>query len=404
MSVKVEVITDAETTEPAATYEIADAKDSENQMSAKVLSAISAMAMGFIFGFLFEKSHCYEPTSIRGQFIFKKWIMIKMFMGAVTGACLMFTTMSVATPKLFEKVRDAFPPPQRGFVSGGILGGVLLGFGMVIAGACPGMVIPQVGTLLPNSHITMAGGIVGALTFGLVEPYVQPFLHKGIQCTQDKNAFLDVKLGKPFPLMCLALGAVCAAVCVLLEIVVPFGNETLTSPDGVGVFEQKAWAPSLCGLFLGCLQLPCGLCCQDSLGSSTAYQVVSAQWLHLMPQTVQSRYEYLNNFKSGIGVWWQVFYIGLAVLGSYASGALSDSIPTSAAGVSAPSAFIGGFLMLFGSRFGGGCTSGHGISGMPLLHSLSIVGVCAMFGSAIILGFIMDFTDTLEIKGLEGWS
>ena len=52
-------------------------------------------------------------------------------------------------------------------------------------------------------------------------------------------------------------------------------------------------------------------------------------------------------------------------------------------------AFIGGFLMIFGSRMGGGCTSGHGLSGMPLMHVRSFVGVPMMFFGGIVAGFVM---------------
>jgi uncharacterized membrane protein YedE/YeeE len=39
----------------------------------------------------------------------------------------------------------------------------------------------------------------------------------------------------------------------------------------------------------------------------------------------------------------------------------------------------GGAIMLFGSRLAGGCTSGHGISGMSMLSISSFVSVAAMF-------------------------
>ena len=42
-------------------------------------------------------------------------------------------------------------------------------------------------------------------------------------------------------------------------------------------------------------------------------------------------------------------------------------------------AVLGGTIMLFGSRLAGGCTSGHGISGMSLLSVSSFVSVAAMF-------------------------
>jgi hypothetical protein len=41
-------------------------------------------------------------------------------------------------------------------------------------------------------------------------------------------------------------------------------------------------------------------------------------------------------------------------------------------------AFMGGFVMLFGARWAGGCTSGHGLSGLGQLAASSIV-VTVMF-------------------------
>ena len=46
--------------------------------------------------------------------------------------------------------------------------------------------------------------------------------------------------------------------------------------------------------------------------------------------------------------------------------------------------FIGGFLLLFGARFGGGCTSGHMISGISQLAVSSLIFSAALFLSAIV--------------------
>jgi uncharacterized membrane protein YedE/YeeE len=45
--------------------------------------------------------------------------------------------------------------------------------------------------------------------------------------------------------------------------------------------------------------------------------------------------------------------------------------------------------MVFGARIAGGCTSGHGISGMSLLSVASIISVCAMFGGGIAWGLLV---------------
>ena len=81
----------------------------------------------------------------------------------------------------------------------------------------------------------------------------------------------------------------------------------------------------------------------------------------------------------GRSTWWQVVYLWIgatlgAFLSSYYSGVfnLQD-------GFHPAFCFFGGFCMLFGSRIAGGCTSGHGISGMAELSLTSLVAVPMMF-------------------------
>lgn len=44
---------------------------------------------------------------------------------------------------------------------------------------------------------------------------------------------------------------------------------------------------------------------------------------------------------------------------------------------------IGGFLVGFGASYGGGCTSGHGITGLASMQIASLVAVTAIFASGI---------------------
>lgn len=52
--------------------------------------------------------------------------------------------------------------------------------------------------------------------------------------------------------------------------------------------------------------------------------------------------------------------------------------------------FCGGFLVGFGTRLGGGCTSGHGLSGLACLQPGSIVGTMSFFGMAIVVSFVIE--------------
>ncbi|MBE9516641.1 MAG: YeeE/YedE family protein [Proteobacteria bacterium] len=50
---------------------------------------------------------------------------------------------------------------------------------------------------------------------------------------------------------------------------------------------------------------------------------------------------------------------------------------------------IGGFLVGFGTRMGGGCTSGHGLSGCSRFQTGSLVGTAAFFGTAIVVSILL---------------
>ena len=52
-------------------------------------------------------------------------------------------------------------------------------------------------------------------------------------------------------------------------------------------------------------------------------------------------------------------------------------------------AFLGGALMTFGARMAGGCTSGHGISGLATMGVASFVSVGAMFAGGIGLAWMI---------------
>ena len=369
----------------------------------------AAAAMGVIFGGLFEKAHVFEPQMTRGQFIFERWIMIKMFMGAIAGSSLAFSVLSLAAPSKFDAVRASFHPAQRGYVSGGMLGGSILGAGMAVAGACPSMTAAQVGTGVPDAWFTVAGGLLGAFVYGMAEPKLRPaFLSKGGQCTGDLNDFVDVKLNVAYPVLALSFGGLCTAGGLLLEHLVDFRSELedWEGRDSRRSFpspEAQAWPPFLCGMLLGLLQIPAGLAVGGSLGASSPYQCAASQWLLVAPQATKSRFRYMDEARGGLGVWWRVFYVLFAVLGAHLSSKLSG-IDTAAyaAGVGPWPALVGGFLVVFGARLGGGCTSGHGISGVPMLNALSMVAVGAMFATGIVVALVLDALDVYEIGSLRG--
>ena len=50
---------------------------------------------------------------------------------------------------------------------------------------------------------------------------------------------------------------------------------------------------------------------------------------------------------------------------------------------------LGGFLVGFGSSYGGGCTSGHGITGLASLQLPSLIAVVAIFAGGLFATFVL---------------
>jgi hypothetical protein len=51
---------------------------------------------------------------------------------------------------------------------------------------------------------------------------------------------------------------------------------------------------------------------------------------------------------------------------------------------------VGGFMVGFGTRYAGGCTSGHSIMGLSLLQLSSLIAtICFMFGGIVAANFLL---------------
>ena len=318
--------------------------------------------LGFIFGFAFEKSDVFAPVSIRGQFTFEHWAMFKMFFAALSASCFSWCLARKITPIRFALVRAAFLGEDGEDVvgqnlRGAMMGAGILGAGMAIAAACPGMVTVQVGSGVATAWITILGGLAGALTYGFLDPSLAAWSAK----SKSLVGSADAKFGLNYNYLLIGLGLGCAAAAVVLELVVPFKDELSPPiPDTNSIFSMKRWPPAISGAIIGGLNLPLITLgpFPRSLGCSSAYYTVVSQWLLVSPQC-QAKYQNLESMRKGVNNWWQVFFVGTAVLGAWVSAETTNSIGR-APGVAWYEAFIGGFMMLFGARQAGGCTSGHG--------------------------------------------
>ena len=311
---------------------------------------LTAICMGLLFGAAMERGKVTPPITIRKQFIFQRFVMLKMFLSASAFGSICFLFLSIVLPTRCEPVRAKFMSSKAttGMVPV-VLGTFLLGCGMTVAGSCPGMVYIQLGAGVENAIITLLGGMAGAMSYGLVQPYLASFLAIG-RCKQQKLDDLDMLAGVKYWQLAPALPAFLAIAIGLFEHYFPWDSPSELGAAGNATYAawSQAWAPELSGVLIGSLQLPAVLVAGGTVGSSSTYMVVVAQVL--ATPSLQDHFKHLNGFRSGPSMWQSVLYIWSAALGAYIAASAGGTFASSR-GVPPGPAFIGGFLMLFGSRF-----------------------------------------------------
>ncbi len=186
-----------------------------------VLSAIlTGVAMGIVFGFALEKARVFEPGMIVGQMQMRNFIMLKVFLTAVaTGAVVLAALHGFGLVKL---------APKATFYAADVLGGLVLGAGIALAGACPGTILAQIGAGYRDALFTLAGGIAGAVAFGYAEPALAPWLLSG---GPGKLTFMDLT-GLSYTVLALGLAAVLVVALVVLERWRPWQRELGADVDG----------------------------------------------------------------------------------------------------------------------------------------------------------------------------
>jgi uncharacterized protein len=92
--------------------------------------------------------------------------------------------------------------------------------------------------------------------------------------------------------------------------------------------------------------------------------------------------------RAGDVAWRIAFAIGL-IAAPVLYGMAGGEVPQITVSVPWPLIMIGGLLVGFGTRLGGGCTSGHGVCGLARLSRRLLVATGSFMGTAIVTSFIL---------------
>jgi uncharacterized membrane protein YedE/YeeE len=116
---------------------------------------------------------------------------------------------------------------------------------------------------------------------------------------------------------------------------------------------------------------------------------ISASFRHICSMALpRTKVPFLSENEWKKELWNLLFVAGIALGGFIGIRLLGQGpaqlLPTGyASATGAVKLLIGGFLVGFGSRYAGGCTSGHAITGLSTLQKASLVSVAAFFAGGL---------------------
>lgn len=146
----------------------------------------------------------------------------------------------------------------------------------------------------------------------------------------------------------------------------------------MNMMMTQPWPWWLSGILIGLTVPLLYLLAGKAFGISTSLQEIGAVC------APNSKMEYLSKFDRKANAWTVVFAVGIGI-GSFVAthfmGAdTAPFLPESFSSVGgAIKLLVGGFLVGFGTRYAGGCTSGHSITGIANFNWPSLVATIFFF-------------------------
>jgi len=315
---------------------------------------MTSLLTGAIFGTGLTLSGVANPQVIRDQFSLSDFHMLATFLTASATSAIVFSAYNnISTSQIPAKSTS-----RLGRYNGNLIGGTMLGLGISLTGACPGTVLVQATAGIGYSRLLACTCFLAGIVGVKIKPLPLPLP----PTSRPENNTLMLITGWSANKVLVAYEITLLGILAAILAVAP-RSETLLHPV-VG------------GLLIGAGQLASVLFTKKPVGVSGAYgefgnmfwDLVSGKMVKSIPESIL--------FAGGIvvGSWLTIAQVP----------AIRDAM-VSTQEQSLPRLLIGGVLLTFGARTAGGCTSGHGISGMASMGVSSFITIAAMFGAGVLL-------------------
>jgi len=323
------------------------------------------LLFGFLFGALLQYARLNKFDVISGMATLEDLTVAKAIAIAI-GVGVIILNLEIANGLAAYHVKP--------FLLGGIvLGGLIFGTGMAILGYCPGTSWVSLG----EGAMDALTGIVGGLFGGFVYTLVLPGIHSILGPDLGKLSLYSITGG----------GTVFTILIFVIGIVfVWFGFWLNKKENG----KDLKWLYAGTGLAVLNSIVFLESTTNRPIGASTSFPYLA----DLM--TGFTGNDYFQKIETP-GHWEAIFLIGALLAGlvfslikkEFKFKLLQDNwIRYKGNSVTKRIiwAFVGGFILIFGARMAGGCTSGHVISGGMQLSVSSLVFAVFVFTGLLVTG------------------
>ncbi|KAL6862791.1 hypothetical protein ACO1O0_003029 [Amphichorda felina] len=318
---------------------------------------MATVLSGAAFGAAMLASGFHHPSVVISQLRFDNWHMFQAFITATAASAAIY---SVAERLGYVSLKPRSNSPLGLFAKydGNIIGGALLGAGMALSGSCPGTLLAQIGAGVRSGLFTLQGALLGGIIWS-------GFLSRAVKARNEKagtrtdTSTLSEQLGLSRCTTVTAFEMACIAFVATTTLLATPASE----PKILGAVG---------GLLIATAQLISIVTRRTMMGVSGSYEDFGKHFWSLLGGADSAA-------RPGFGN--MVFAAGMCA-GSFA---LAKAVPELVGGpvteISPVLATVGGAIMVIGSRMAGGCTSGHGISGISLLSTSSVITIASAFAA-----------------------
>jgi hypothetical protein len=342
---------------------------------------VAAFALGVVFGAIIHRTNFCTMGSVADIVGFGNWTRVRMWALAIAVAVV--GTTALAAAGLIEPA-DSFYTTKRFTPLAYVVGGLIFGFGMVLAGGCgsKALVRAGAGSLKGLVVICVLGlvayislrGVLGVLRVNVLEP-----VGFELATTQDLPALLG---GAGASLGAVRL-AVAAAVAVALLVFVlrdrkAITGEVLLGGIGVGAVIVAVWFVS--GHLGHVAEHPQTL--EEAYLRTNSGRMEALSFVAPVAWTL----DYLMFFSDTS----KVVTLGVATVFGVPAGAALHALLTGRFRwegfrdtEDTANHLVGGALMGFGGVTAMGCTIGQGLSGVSMLSLGSFITLAAIIAGAV---------------------